>query len=212
MGILNSGIFGGFSNKTGANVGRRVNGQNVVTGLHHPSTKPPNEVQRTQTKRISLLAQFLGPISPLIAIGFKQFTKKNSAFNAAFKFNYKTAFVMVGAEHHINYPKIIYSKGNVCKPCCLRVAAAPGFIRFSWVAEVQTMFGRINDRATFLIYNAHKNIFMAERNAALRQDLVYQFAVPADFAGNELHCYMNFNNENGKLTGESVYGGQILAN
>jgi len=212
MGILHSGLSGGFSNKTGANVGRRVNGQNIVTGLHHPSTKPLTEAQIIQNQRFGLLTQFLSKISPLLSVGFKHFVKKNSPYNAAFKFNYKTATVNEGSGYRVDYPKIIYSKGNVCKPCCLRVAAIPGFVSFSWVPEVQTMFGRVNDRATFLIYNVQKNIFMAERYAALRQDLVYQFAVPADFAGDELHCYMNFNNENGKLTGESVYGGQILAN
>jgi hypothetical protein len=212
MGILHSGIFGGFSNKVGASVGRRVNGQNIVTGLHHPSNKPLTDTQRSQTDKIALLAQFLGKISPLITIGFKHFTKKNTAYNAAFKYNYKTAFMLISGQYQINYPNIAYSKGNVCKPCCLHIAPAPGFVNFSWVPEAQTQFGRVTDRATFVIYNADKNVFMAQRNAVQRQDLGYQFELPPDFAGDELHCYMNFNSDNGKLTGESVYGGQLLAN
>jgi hypothetical protein len=210
MGILHSGVFGGFSNKVGANIGRRVNGQNIVTGLHHPSNKPLTADQRLQNNKFSLLNGILSQLSPLIAIGFRNFTHKNSTYNAAFKFNFKIAFILVGDEYKINYPKIVYSKGNVCKPCCLHVSPAPGFVDFIWAAEAQTQFGRVTDRATFVIYNADKDVFMAQRSAVQRLDLGYQFELPPDFAGDELHCYMNFNNENGKLTGDSVYGGMVV--
>lgn len=210
MGILRSGVFGGFSNKVGASVGRRVNGQNIVTGLHHPSNKPFTADQHRQNYKFSLLNGFLSQLSPLIAIGFRNFTKKNTAYNAAFKFNFKTAFILVAEMYKINYPGIVYSRGNVCKPCCLQVSSAAGFVNFTWAAETQTQFSRIIDRATFVIYNVNKNVFLAQRNAAQRQDLGYQFELPPDFAGDELHCYMNFNSENGKLTGESVYGGMVV--
>ncbi|WP_285058081.1 DUF6266 family protein [Pedobacter ginsengisoli] len=212
MGILNSGIFGGFSNKTGPVIGRRVKGKNVVTALYHPSLTPATQIQLVENHRFGLLISFLSLLNPLIAVGFKDFTKRNSPFNAAFKFNYKTAFILVNGQYQIDYPKIVYSKGNVCKPCCLHIAAVPGAIGFSWVPVAQTQFGRITDRATFVIYNADKNRLLIRQNGALRKDLAYQFEIPADFAGDELHCYMNFNNENGKLTGESVYGGLLLTN
>jgi len=210
MGILRSGIFGGFSNKTGANIGRIVNGVNVVTGLHHRRTSPRAASEEQNSRKFALLMNYLSLMNPLIAIGFRQFTKNNKPLNAAYKFNFPTAFEGEAEILSINYPAIVYSKGNACRPSCLTLTPAVNSVVFEWATESQTCYSRKNDKATFLIFNTEKGFFLARQAAALRQDLSYGFALPPDFAGDELHCYMNFNSADGKLTGESTYAGAIV--
>jgi hypothetical protein len=210
MGILRSGVFGGFSNKTGANIGRQRKGTSIVTGLYHPRRVPPTVAERRNMDKFSLLSDFLNKLNPLINIGFKGFTKGNTPLNAAYKFNYTTAFLDHGDHYTVDYPKIKYSKGNVCRACCLQITTLENALLFHWLAESQTLYNRTGDKATFAIYNVEKDIFLFEQNACLRKDLGYEFKLPANFAGNELHCYMNFNSADGKTTGESVYAGQLV--
>ena len=210
MGILPSGIFGGFYKKTGPVVGRITKGKNVVTGLYHPSTNPSTEKQLTEQQKFTMLNAFFNGISPLVNIGFKLFAKRRNALNEAYKFNCPNAFVLVGGQYQIDYPKMVYSRGNVDRPNGLQIAVINGHVAFSWIAVEETMFCRLNDKATFLVYNAVRNEFIWTINAAERQQLGYSLEMPSEYAGDLLHCYMNFNNENGKITGDSVYAGLLI--
>lgn len=71
MGILRKGIFGGFENRTGFLIGRRVRGKSVVTALRHEVLKPRTQAQIDQQLKFELVVSFLKWFKSLIAIGFK---------------------------------------------------------------------------------------------------------------------------------------------
>jgi len=207
MGILNNGIFGGFSNKTGPLVGRKVKGRNVITGLHHYPKGPVSEKVRLSQQKLVLLNGFLGQISPVIANGFKEYAQKSTTINAAYKYNYPNAFVQTPEGLVLDYSKLVYSRGKVSTPCAAKVTAVAGGLQFTWQNAVQNEFNLFADRATFVVYNVEKHIAVIKQNVALRKDIGYVFELPEDFAGDELHCYMSFNSANGKVVGDSVWCG-----
>jgi hypothetical protein len=210
MGILNSGILGGFRNKTGTVIGRRYRGQDIMTGLYKISEKPEQDGEVIQQHRFSILNSFLSRISALVDIGFKQHAKKKSAVNAAYSFNAPHAYINDGEETVLNYPKLVYSRGQVDTPDYPQVSfSGEDTIVFSWLPQEQSMYSRANDKASFLIYIPENSQAIIVKNGALRADLSFGVELPPKATTGTFHCYMNFNNDSGKLVGDSVYVGML---
>ncbi|WP_262708913.1 DUF6266 family protein [Pedobacter psychroterrae] len=110
----------------------------------------------------------------------------------------------------MNYPKIVYSRGPVSTVNCPTVTLSEeNKVSFSWLPEGQNENTRASDKATFLIYSAakkHASYFIATAN---RADLGFSVVLDEQLIGTDLHCYMSFCNESGKLVGNSMYVGLV---
>jgi hypothetical protein len=214
MGILRSGIFGGFRKKAGPLVGRRVRGQNIITGLHHPSTKTPTQKQLDAQMKFSLLTSFLSAISELVNIGFKHYAKNRSPLNVAYSYNSDNAFVLEDDQYLLNYPKIIYSRGHIEPPDSARVvlerSSSVRSIKFSWSPQGQSAYCQYTDLGSFLVYNPANMKAVTALNTIDRYALGYTVVLPPDFEDGTVHCYMNFASANEKIMGDSVYVGVIV--
>jgi hypothetical protein len=211
MGIQFWGAFGGFQKKTGALVGRRVNGQNVISALPHPSEVPPTDGQLSFRAKFKLVVVFQKWITPLIRTGFNEARKeRQSAFNAAFVKNYRDAVVGAGLNWTIDYPKFVYSAGMLGNAENLMVeAATEAQLDFSWGADPDTGIGAATDKATFLIYNPTKDKFVLKADGALRSALSYELALPLSFSQDSVHIWMNFVSADGKMASNTVYAGSM---
>ena len=209
MGIQDSGSFGGFRGKTGPLVGRRVKGKNVITGLHYPSSKPATELQVQQQDRFGMLTKVINSISPLIKVGFASYAKRNTAQNTAYAYNYDRVFAAGSLVGSFDFSKLVYSRGDVATPNCASVLRLPGGdLSFSWLAEGESLYNRVSDRASFLAYHEESGLAMMQRDATSRDQLGYVLVLPLAMQSGKVYCYMSFGTENGKLAGDSVYVGE----
>lgn len=219
MGILRIGIFGGFRKKTGPVIGRRVNGQDIITGHHHPSTKRPTAKQIEINDKFRLLTTFLNSIATLVNMGFKYAARGKRPLNAAYAYNYDHAFVEEDDHFVINYPKMVYSRGSVETPYGVQAVLESSLeessgsevrsIRFSWSPQGQSAYCQYTDLGSFLVYNPVKMETITVLNAIDRYALSYAVKIPMDFEGDTVYCYMNFASANGKIMGDSAYVGAI---
>ncbi|RZM18884.1 MAG: hypothetical protein EOO88_39580 [Pedobacter sp.] len=209
MGILDSGPLGPFRKKIGPGIGRRHMGQNLVLPLYHKSTTPATEAQLLQRKKFGMLRSFLSPVRMLVNPGFKAFVKKNSPANAAFSHNFDHAFVMNGDVPEINYPRIMFSRGQITTPNGLQVSSAAGFITFSWLNEPQSRYCQSTDKASFVIYHPAKGTFRILLDQVDRKALHFETAVSSGHQGESVHCWIVFASANGRVRGDSKYGGII---
>lgn len=213
MGIQVWGAFGGFQKKAGPLVGRRVNGQNVISAIPHPSENPPSEAQLNARAKFSLVVTWLSWISPIIKVGFQNaHEEKQSAFNAAFVYNYRNAITgTTAANFTIDYPEVMYSKGRLSVPYFpVMATTADAQLDISWLATIANGIGAPTDMATFVVYNPSKQLFVTVVGAAARSLLSYDMALPADFSGDNVHVYMSFVAASGKVTSDSVYLGATV--
>lgn len=209
MGILKSGILGPFRKKVGPGIGRRSRGMNIITALHHKSNKPATEKQLEAQLKFGLLNSFLSDIDKLVNIGFKPYAKGKSPVNAAYSYNWEHAFVKEGDTFGINYPQMVYSRGHAVKPEGVAVVQTPEGLAFSWLPQSQSAYCQFSDLASFLIYNPVKAERMIAINKVDRYALGYTMQIPVSYAGDTVHCYMNFVSANGKHNGDSVYIGEV---
>lgn len=209
MGIQHLGAFGGFRNKTGALVGHRTGGQNVITAIPHPSNKPPTIAQLNQRAKFGLMVGFLRRMTSLIRVGFQDARKeKQSAFSAAFSENYYKAITGVAPNFTINYPELVYSKGLLSVPYNpVAVADTPSILKISWEAYFESDSGSATDLATIVVYNPVKGKFVKMTGAAARSALTFNLTVPPDFAGDLVHCWMSMVSTDGKTVSDSQYLG-----
>lgn len=209
MGILKSGILGPFRKKVGTGIGRLRRGQNVLTALHRKSNKPATKKQLDAQLKFGLLNSFLSNIDKLVNIGFMPYAKVNSPVNTAYSYNWKHAFVNEGDTYRINYPQMVYSRGHVVTPEGVQAGHSTEGIVFSWLPQPQSAYCQFSDLASFLIYNPSKDDSMILINKVNRYALGYSMQIPVSYAGDTVHCYMNFVSANGKHNGDSVYIGEV---
>ena len=214
MGIQDNGALGGFRGKSGANIGRRVMGQNIVGPLPHPSTKPRTSLQVFQQDKFAMLNSVLERIVPLLRVGFKKSTKRNTTSNAAYSYNYDRVYSNVEGDLTFDFSKLAYSKGSVATPNCPSVMLVESDgeiarVAFTWLPERESEFNRVTDLASFLVYNPDKREGVIKKNVVSRGALGYVIDVPAELLQGRMYCYMSFASKDGKLVGDSVYVGEL---
>jgi hypothetical protein len=211
MGIQHWGAFGGFQNQTGALVGHWTNGQNVITAIPHPSQKPPSVAQLNMRAKFKTVVGFLRRLTPLIRVGYQHAHKeKQTAFNAAFVDNYAKAVTGVAPDYLIDYPKLVYSKGQLSKAYNAEVlTTVAATVKYSWLATLASGLGGPTDMATLVVYNPAKDQLVTLVNAAARSVLTYSLLVPGDFSGDDVHAWISFVSADGKMASDSFYVGEF---
>lgn len=210
MGIQDSGPFGGFRGKTGPLVGRRVKGKNVITGLHYTSNKPATELQLQQQERFAMLNGILLKIRVLVKVGFASYAKRNTTLNAAYTYNYERVYAPESLAESLDFSKLMYSRGDVATPnCASAVSLMNSGVSFSWLAEAESQYSRVNDLATFMIYHEETGMAVGMQNVVSRGALGYILNLPEAMQTGMRHCYMSFVSEDRKLVGDSVYVGKV---
>jgi hypothetical protein len=209
MGILRKGIFDGFENKTGPLIGRRVKGKSVISAVQHRASKPRTQAQIDQQLKFKLVAGFLMWLKPLIAVGFKNVGGNTNAFNAAMKYNFKRIITGTSPDYQIDYPKLVYSRGSLFGPNNPAISLGTHAVVINWQPDGQNQFNQHTDKASFLVYCPGKNAFIILIDGAERSALGYNMAIPQDFAGYDLHCYMSLASTDRKVVSDSVYLGVV---
>lgn len=208
MGILRKGIFNGFENKTAGLVGRRINGNYVLSAPPHKSLKPQTLLQLDQQIKFAMVTSFLKRFVPLISSGFKTCSRGN-AFNAAVKYNFNRLITGTSTNYSIDYSKLVYSKGSLDGPNSPTLTVLNNVLLLRWFADIQTQYNRYTDMVSFAIYCPHKKLTIIYKDEATRFDLGCSLTLPAALNNEHLHCFMSFESADRKMVSNSVYLGTI---
>ena len=189
MGILYSGIHGGYQKRTGALVGRRLGSKSVISAIQHNLSAPSSARQLAQQQKISLLSSFLRGFKPIIDVGFVNLKKQNSS-NTAFKHNFPIVLYGNYPEYKIDYSQVLCGRGKLqgLNSPLVTLANDLNTIRFNWLMDVQNRLNRSTDYVCFAIHNATRNFTITAIKNARRADLSYEMVLPSGYAYGELHC------------------------
>ena len=83
MGKINLGILGSFSGKVGNVVGGSWKGISYMRAKASSVSNPRTDGQMGQRSKFALVLGILKPMTGFIRVGYKRFTIKQTAFNAA---------------------------------------------------------------------------------------------------------------------------------
>lgn len=211
MGKAIWGTSGGFQGKNGANVGRWLDGQNIVGPLPHPSQNPPTTGQINQRAKFALVTGWLRLVKGIIRTGYNVRRKKVTAWSTAVQYNLDNAVTGVAPNYEMNYPYVKFCKGELTVPMEATVTSlADAELKFDWSPEFNVDFGADTDKATMVVYNPDKGLFTLRIGAATRIAGTYTLHLPASFSGDEVQCYMSFLSADGEVSSDSVFVAAIL--
>lgn len=179
MGKINQGILGGFSGKVGNVVGGNWKGINYMRILTKPSN-PNSEKQVNQRTKFSLALSFLQPITPFLRVGYKLFTSKQTAFNAAMSQVLTNAIIGDVPDVSIDYNAIAVAKGTLTPAQAASYGYEVGQITITWSDNSGNGSAQSTDKAMYVVYNPAKIDAVFETAGALRSAMSQTVALPAE--------------------------------
>ncbi|TKC08892.1 DUF6266 family protein [Pedobacter frigoris] len=211
MGKLTGGPYYHLVGRTGNNVGRVVKGKNVFSMRPAKSNRPPSELQLNQRNKFAAVTRWMGSgISDFVALGFQDFDSEMTGFNAAVQYNLDHAVTGSAPNYVIDYPNAKLSRGKLSLPATPEVAAVAGqALEFTWGATIGSLNAKPGDLAVCIAYCDMLDTFVMSVGAVTRAALEYELDLPADFAGESVHCWLAFLSSNKKVASNSAYLGVV---
>lgn len=188
MGILYDGPFGGFSGKTGGLVGRKLRGKYLVSALPHAWARQYSAGLQFNQQRFRLTMHCLAKIKVFIDLGFA-YNQAQLPMALALKYNLPVLVRNTETGLVVAYPELLISRGRQAPLNSARAEFTAGEVLFTWVADREEFYNRDNDKVCFLVYNETRAEPVLVKFGALRADLGYPMAIPADYADDRLHAY-----------------------
>ena len=210
MSELTHGPYGSMIGRTGNNVGRWVNGQNVFSITPHASNKPATEKQLNVRLALAFMVQFLRGLAGAIKIGFKNHRKqRESAMNAAVSYNYQKALIGIAPDFAIDYTELSFSKGPIIVPLPKFASSSTGGgakVEFETDSDGESSFP--TDLITVVAYSVESDRFVVLRDATTRSTGSCTVQLPQSFVGEDVHFYISAMSVSGKVS-DSAHVGHV---
>ena len=208
MGTIKKGVLGGFSGKVGTVVGASWKGIDYIRSLPASVKNPRTEGQVTQRTKFTVALDFLRPIVAYLNVGFKPYTSKQSAYNAAMSYNVSNAVTGTFPDFELDYPNALVSKGSLLGAEDAAATAATGSISFAWTDNSGVSNALGADIAMPLAFNISKGQAVFKTNGAERSTEADVLTIPANWTGDDVEVYLGFVSKDGSLVATSAYLGQ----
>jgi hypothetical protein len=210
MGTIKKGILGGFSGKVGTVIGGNWKGIDYMRSKAASISNPKTEAQLDQRARFSAALKFLQPLTSFLRVGFKSYAVKMTAFNSAMSYNLNNAMDGVYPEYFIDYESALVSRGSLPGALNPRVQSiTPNQIDFGWSDNSEDSTASANDRVLLVALNPAKQKAISIIGGNERSVGVQTIEIPSAFAGDEIHCFIAFQNANQSVLSNSVYVGSV---
>ena len=209
MGKIKKGILGGFSGKVGTVVGANWKSISYMRSLPQKVKNPRTEAQRKQRSKFILVLGVLQSMNDLLRTGWKLYTQKQSAINAAMSYTLKNAITGTYPDYKIDFAKMLISRGSLT-PAANGLATAAGCnVSISWDNNSNVGSAKPTDKALIVVLNPTKGETITVTAGEKRSTTGGQGTVflPTNWTGDEVHSYLGFISEDGREVANSVYLG-----
>lgn len=211
MSTINQGILGGFSGKVGTVIGGSWNGIAYMRGIPTSVSNPRTPAQLNQRARFATVIKFLQPLTPFLRVGFKNQAIKMSAFNAAMSYTVKNAIIGTYPTFEIDYSKALVSRGNLPGALNPEISSTlAGEIEFAWEANSSDTNAMDDDKVMLVVYNPTKQQAVTTVSGNTRISGTQSITLPSSFTGDEVQCYISFQNATQSVVSNSQFAGEIV--
>jgi len=211
MSTIKQGILGGFSGKTGTVIGSSWKGIAVMRGIAPSIAQPNTAAQLQQRAKFSVMGKFLRPLIPFLRIGFKNQAIKMSGFNAAMSYNLVNALTGTYPAYEVDYSKALVSQGNL--PGALNpevTSTTAGEIKYTWADNSSDTNAMPDDKVLLVVYNPARWQAITVGDGNTRTGGSQTITLPSTFSGDEVQCFIAFQNANQSVLSNSQFVGGII--
>lgn len=147
-------------------------------------------------------------------MGFKTANSVLTPMNLAVAYHLKEAITGTEPNFVLDFSKVKFSNGKLDLPLEMTgVAVAGAIIQVSWPhTEPDDKFVDGTDMLSLLAYNPTKQKYVRAALAVARLATTYNFQLPTNFVGDQVHVYAAFSSVKTKLlNSDSTYLGVITS-
>ncbi|HEY3371173.1 MAG TPA: DUF6266 family protein [Prolixibacteraceae bacterium] len=211
MGTIKKGILGGFSGIVGTVIGATWKGIDYMRSIASSISNPNTPAQLEHRARFGTVIHFLQPLTAFLRIGFKSQAIKMSAFNAAMSYNLENALTGAYPVFDIDYSKAMVSRGKLAVALNPVAAAVAGVgIDFTWEDNSLSAGALPNDKVLLVVYNPAKQLAITVEAGNTRVSGAQSVNLPSFFEGDEVQCYIAFQNANQSAVSNSQYVSSLI--
>lgn len=210
MGTIKKGIIGGFAGKVGPVIGSSWKGIPYIKTRPDKVANPRTTGQLNHRYKLVKTIRFLSPLKQLLRAGFCEMAIRMTEFNAAMSWNYHHAVTGSYPEFAIDYSRVLVSRGTLAGAWNPQVKTEAGQLRFTWQNNADNMQVMDTDRVLLLAYNPSRQKAVYLTGGNTRDSGSQQLIIPSFFKGEELHCYIAFQNMEHTAASNSQWLGSIV--
>lgn len=211
MATNEQGILGGFSGKVGTVIGGNWNGIDFMRAKPAHIANPRTSAQQDQRVRMAAIIQFLSPLKAFLRIGFKKQALKMSAFNAATSYNLAHAITGTYPDYAVDCSKVLITQGKLAGALNPVVSSpASNLVEFTWEDNSSAHNAMRADKAILVVYNPKKGLAVTSFAGNYRDGGSQTITLPANFAGDEVLCYIAFQNAIQTMISDSEFAGGLM--
>jgi hypothetical protein len=173
------------------------------------SKADPTVSQLEQQAKFGLAIRLAQSMSALLAIGFSNYSVKQTGVNGAVSYILKNAIGGTYPNNSILYANVLISRGdlpNVLAPTA--TAAAAGRLTFNWTDNSGTGIAKSTDKVMLAAYCPELNQCVYTTGSASRSDLTDGLNL-ATFSGKVVETYISIVSDDGHNIASSIYTGQV---
>ena len=204
MGTIKQGILGGFSGRVGTVVGSTWKSVHYMRALAVSVNNPNTEKQQSQRNKFSTALNFLKTMTPFVRIGYKNYTKDQSAFNAAMSYILKNATTGDRANTAIDYDKALVARGSLATAENATVTVESGKASYTWTDNSGAGDAQATDSAMLLAYNKNKKEAMYDIGSATRSETKAELELPTNWSDDALAVYLSFYSTDSRNVANSI--------
>jgi len=206
MGTIKQGILGGFSGKVGTVIGASWKGIDYMRSIPVSVLNPNTPAQVEHRAKFSAIVNFLKPLTVFLRVGFKSKNTTMSPFNAAMSYHLKNAITGTFPNYKIDHSKVRVSQGNLPGALNPQVQlTTTGEIEFTWEDNSFETDSMADDKVLLVPSNSSKQhaVFVYDGNT--RHSGSQVITLPENYAGDEIQCYIAFQNERQTIFSDSQF-------
>ena len=207
MGTIKKGILGGFSGKVGTVVGSNWKQTSYMRSLATKVKNPQTPKQMAHRQKFKLMFDYLKPMSPFLKLGFQNYTKKQTALNAALSYNMKNAVYGTSPNWWLNTYKVLVTRGNLMPVQHVYFHRNGQYIFMNWGDNSGVGNAKASDLAIAVMYNTTKGEIRTITAGPERSYKLSGFQIPADWQDCWIDIHFAFITEDRKEISNSVYVG-----
>jgi hypothetical protein len=210
MGKLPNGPFGAFTGRIGNLVCYDLNGQIIIRTIGI-NNKPPTIKQQTNRMKMKVINELVQNTYLAMHAGFtaaSNGTVYNYA-NLAIKHNNPNALKGVYPNVELDYPKILFSHGNLETPIDPKVEVVLEGLKFSWDPSTQCKGEDSQDQVSMVAYCPEKQEMLFIKSGQKRHQGWDILPIEKAYKGLALEIYMYFVADDRLDVSTTTYLGRI---
>lgn len=160
----------------------------------------------TSRSKFALVLTAMKPLTAFLRIGYKNYTTKQTAFNAAMCYNLANAITGKYPEYSLDMSKLLVSKGDLTGSINGKAYLVVDFIRVIWDSNDTEN----SDIAMVAILNLEKGEAVFTVNGNYRHFENQDIHIPSDWKNDTVSVYLSFIALDKSKISDSSYLGDIV--